>query len=289
MRYRGYGLMVEFNKTSESLYQSKTTHTVHPEAKHEPVDQRDVKVFSLDTKPTAKQERSVNRSERRDAHPASEDKRCESSHETKEEDQDLQQDNNKPFVAENAAAGIALMEMAAMSASTSSIAEAAPLAVTTADLQWIADTIFSTVESMMVADINGNQLVEIVLEQNGEVPAVFAGANLTLVQTGTDLSVKFSNFVNSDQVAGALELVSTNPSQLAGLVEALKGKQLNLTEFVVGANIVQLPTVEEVQSPLHMIAATIRHHDQEKDQEKKDQQQQSDQEQNAFHVEEARL
>lgn len=285
MRDEGIDLMVEFNKTTDALYQSKT-HMVRPESKHEPVDQRDVKVFSLDTKQTSRSERSTNKQERRDSHLVSEDKRCDSNQEVKEEEQELQQE--KAFVAD-VATGMAFMEMAAQTASMSSVVEAAPVAVASADLQWIADTIFSTVESMMIASVDGNQLVEIVLDQNESVPAAFAGANLTLVQTGSDLSVKFSNFMNAEQSIKAFDLVSANPAQLAGLVEALKGKQLHLTEFVVGSTLVQLPTIEEVQSPLHMIAATIRNHDQEKDQEQKDQQQQSDQEKNAFYVEEARL
>ncbi|EPP39108.1 putative outer protein E, partial [Chlamydia psittaci 84-8471/1] len=108
------------------------------------------------------------------------------------------------------------------------------------------DVIASTVESMIVADVNGQQLVELVLDAEGNVPEVFAGANLTLVQSGTDLSVKFSNFMDDVQLTEAVNLISNNPSQLAGLVESLKNLRLNLTELTVGTSIVQLPTIEEV-------------------------------------------
>lgn len=167
--------------------------------------------------------------------------------------------------------------------------ESTTVAVASADLQWVQDVIASTVESMIVADVNGQQLVELVLDAEGNVPEVFAGANLTLVQSGTDLSVKFSNFMDDVQLTEAVNLISNNPSQLAGLVESLKNLRLNLTELTVGTSIVQLPTIEEVQTPLHMIAATIHQRDEEKDQEGKDQQQQQDQEQNQYKVEEARL
>lgn len=279
---------MEFNKTSEALYSCNTPRQSHPEASPAPVDNRDVKVFSLETKQvkdtqrSSSKDRNVNHQDRKETH-SSDDKRCESTGETREEEKD----EDKVFVANSMAAELLFADKA--SVASAQTLEAAPITVASADLQWVSETILSTVESMMISGIDNQQLVEIVLEQNGEVPAAFAGANLTLVQTGSDLSVKFSNFVDPMQAANALELVVANPAQLSNLVEALKGRQLNLTEFAVGSSIVQLPTVEETQTPLHMIAAAIRHHDQEKDQDQQDRQQPEQQEENVLQVEEARL
>lgn len=278
---------MELNKTTESLFSCKTTRASQPELSPDPVDNRDVKVFSLETKQVKDSHRSSQskdrgiHQDRKETHP--DDKRCESSCEIKEEEKE----EERLYVSNPMAADLLFAERA--TATTVQGVEAAPVTIASVDLQWVAETILSTVESMMVSSIDNQQLVEIVLEQNGEVPAAFAGANLTLVQTGSDLSVKFSNFLDPMQAANALELVAANPSQLAGLVEALKGRQLNLTEFLIGSSIVQLPTREETQTPLHMIAAAMRHHDQEKDQEQQERQQHSDQEENILRTEEARL
>ncbi|AFS27576.1 DUF5421 family protein [Chlamydia psittaci] len=282
---------MELNKTSESLYNCKTDHhSIQQEVGPEPKDNRDVKVFSLEGRQQSKhnrQDKTTSKSSRQEARGA-DDKHVEektSGVSSKEEEKEEGQN----FMAyDNPTAGMAFVDIAP-SVSSEVVVESATVAVASADLQWVQDVIASTVESMIVADVNGQQLVELVLDAEGNVPEVFAGANLTLVQSGTDLSVKFSNFMDDVQLTEAVNLISNNPSQLAGLVESLKNLRLNLTELTVGTSIVQLPTIEEVQTPLHMIAATIHQRDEEKDQEGKDQQQQQDQEQNQYKVEEARL
>lgn len=282
---------MELNKTSESLYNCKTDrHSVQQEVGPEPKDNRDVKVFSLEGRQQSKQDRQdkVSSKDSRQESRGADDKHVEektSAVSSKEEDKE----ESDGFMAyDNPTAGMAFVDVAA-SVSSEAVVESTTVAIGSADLQWVQDVIASTVESMMVADVNGQQLIELVLDAEGNVPDIFAGANLTLVQTGTDLSVKFSNFVDNAQMAEAMNLIVNNPSQLAGLVEALKNRHLNLTELAVGSSIVQLPTIEEVQTPLHMIAATIHQRDEERDQEGQDQQQQQDQEQNQYKVEEARL
>ncbi|WP_139414037.1 DUF5421 family protein [Chlamydia abortus] len=281
---------MELNKTSESLYNCKTDHhSIQQEVGPEPKDNRDVKVFSLEGRQQSKhdrQDKAVNKGSRQEARGA-DDKHVEEKTFTVSSKEEEKEEGQSFMAYDNPTAGMAFVDIAP-SVSSEVVVESSTVAVASADLQWVQDVIASTVESMIVADVNGQQLVELVLDAEGNVPEVFAGANLTLVQSGTDLSVKFSNFIDEVQLTEAVNLIANNPSQLAGLVEALKNLRLNLTEFTVGTSIVQLPTIEEVQTPLHMIAATIHRRDEERDQQGKDQQQQ-DQEQNQYKVEEARL
>ncbi|WP_375793736.1 DUF5421 family protein [Chlamydia sp. 12-01] len=282
---------MELNKTSESLYNCKTDHhSVQQDVGLEPQDNRDVKVFSLEGRQQSKQDRQdkvSNKGSRQESRGA-DDKHVEEKTSAVSSKEEEKEDGDGFMAYDNPTAGMAFVDVAAP-VSSEVVVESATVAVASADLQWVQEVIANTVESMMVADVNGQQLIELVLDTEGNVPEIFAGANLTLVQSGTDLSVKFSNFVDNAQMAEAMNLIVNNPSQLAGLVGALKNRHLNLTELTVGSSIVQLPTVEEVQTPLHMIAATIHQRDEEKDQEGKDQQQQQDQEQNQYKVEEARL
>lgn len=275
------------------MYNCKTeSHVSQQELGPEPQDNRDVKVFSLEGRQQSRQDRQDNisskgRSSRQESRGA-EDKHVDdkTSSVCSKEEESEEKEGFMHF--ENPTAGMALVDAAA-SMSSDIVVETSTVAVASADLGWVQDIIANTVESMFIADMNGEQLVELVLDSEGNVPEVFSGANLTLVQSGADISVKITNFVDNAQMAEAMNLITSNPEQLASLVGALKGRQLNLTEFAVGSSVVQLPTIEEMQTPLHMIAATIHQRDEEKDQEGKDQQQQQDQEQNQYKIEEARL
>ncbi|BAE81740.1 hypothetical protein CF0968 [Chlamydia felis Fe/C-56] len=282
---------MEFNKTSESLYNCKIDHhAVQPEVGPEPKDNRDVRVFSLEGRQQSKQDRQdkiSNKGSRQETRGA-DDKHAEEKTSAVSSKEEEQEDGDGFMAFDNPAAGMAFVDVAAP-VSSEAVVESATVAIASADLQWVQEIIASTVESMIIADIDGQQLIELVLDSEGNVPEVFAGANLTLVQSGVDLSVKFSNFVDNTQMAEAMNLIVNNPEQLTGLVEALKNRHLNLTELTIGSSIVQLPTIEDVQTPLHMIAATIHQRDEEKDQEGKDQQQQQEQDQNQYKVEEARL
>ncbi|WP_100934439.1 DUF5421 family protein [Candidatus Chlamydia corallus] len=282
---------MELNKTTESLYTSKAdTHTVNQNSAPEPRDNRDVKVFSLEGKQTRQEKvtssKGNSRTESRKL--ADEEKRVNDEIAevgSKEEDQESQEFCS----AENAFAGISLVDIAA-AGSSEAVVEVAPVAVAGIDMQWIENVILSTVESMVISEINGEQLVELVLDTNTNVPEAFAGVNLTLVQSGQELSVQFSSFVDAVQMAEAADLITSNPSQLTSLVSALKNHQLTLKEFAVGNLLVQLPKLEEIQTPLHMIASTIRHREEDKDQRDQNQkQQQDDKEQNPYKIEEARL
>ncbi|SPN73823.1 hypothetical protein C10C_0675 [Chlamydia serpentis] len=287
---------MELNKTTESLYSSKTdTRNVHHDSQAipEPKDNRDVQVFSLEGKQQTRQEKaSSNKSHSRTESRklSDDDKRVNDEiAEAGGKEEELKEESQELCFAENAFAGMSLIDIAGVG-STETIVEVAPVAVAGIDTQWIQDLILSTVESMVISEMNGDQLVELVLDANANVPEVFAGANLTLVQSGKELSVKFSSFVDAAQMTEAANLVVNNPSQLTSLVNALKNYQLTLKEFTVGNLLVQLPKLEEMQTPLHMIASTIRHRDEERDQrDQNSKQQQDDKEQNSYTIEEARL
>lgn len=280
---------MELKKTAESLYSAKTdNHTVHQNSP-EPRDSRDVKVFSLEGKQTRQEKTTSSKGNTRTESRkfADEEKRVDDEIAevgSKEEEQESQEF----CLAENAFAGMSLIDIAA-AGSAEAVVEVAPIAVSSIDTQWIENIILSTVESMVISEINGEQLVELVLDASSSVPEAFVGANLTLVQSGQDLSVKFSSFVDATQMAEAADLVTNNPSQLSSLVSALKGHQLTLKEFSVGNLLVQLPKIEEVQTPLHMIASTIRHREEKDQRDQNQKQKQDDKEQDSYKIEEARL
>ena len=283
---------MEVNKTTESLFSAKVEHNHAQAESHEPRDQRDVKVFSLGGKSSSKQEKldhgsgrtsSRHETSRSSKEGSIEDKSAEVSSREEEEE------NRDGFLSGgNLTAGVAFTDTP-MAVASEVMIETNAVTMSQIDLQWVEQLVLSTVESLLVADVDGKQLVEIVLDNNSTVPEAFCGANLTLVQTGEDVAVTFSNFVDQDQVAGAMQLVQQNPEQLTSLVESLKSRQLNLTELVVGNVAVSLPVLEKVETPLHMIAATIRHHDQEGDQEGEGRQEQHQGRQQEKKLEEAQI
>lgn len=283
---------MELNKTSESLFSAKIDHN-HPRTEaHEPRDQREVRVFSLEG-------RSSTRQEKADRMPGRTSSRQESSkgseegavHESTAGVSSKEEEESKGdgfFTGGNPTSGMALVETP-MAVVSEAMMETSTMTVSQVDLQWVEQLVTSTVESLLVADIDGKQLAEIVLDNSNTVPAAFCGANLTLVQTGEEISVSFSNFVDQAQLTEATQLVQQNPKQLVSLVESLKARQLNLTELVVGNVAVSLPTIEKIETPLHMIAATIRHHDQEGDQEGEGRQDQHQGQHQEKKVEEAHI
>ncbi|ANH78511.1 DUF5421 family protein [Candidatus Chlamydia sanziniae] len=263
---------MELNKTSESLYSScKTDNSVQNNATARPEDHRDVKVFSLEGKQQSRQERTSNKTSGRTETRGHEDKGIEDTS-TASKEENLEEQSEKFFTCENPTAGMAFVDMATPLVVENSM-EIAPIAVSSIDFQWVENLILTTVESMIISEVNGEQLVELVLDNNVFVPEVFAGTNLTLVQSGSELSIKFSNFMDATQMKDAAELVMNNPTQLSTLMSTLKQRQLTLSEFSVGSQVVQLPKLEEIQTPLHMIAATMRHQDEEKDQQDQREQQ----------------
>ncbi|EPP34626.1 putative outer protein E [Chlamydia ibidis] len=283
---------MELNKTSESLYNCKAGTHSQQSIGPDPVDNRDVKVFSLEGKQQSRAERNdklAAKGNRQDARSSSDDKRLEegpASVVAKEEEE--QEQENGFMICENAAAGMSLVDIAT-SMATEVALETAQVAVASVDLSWVADIVASTVDAMMVTDIGGQQLVEIVLDSEAAVPEAFAGANLTLVQSGDQLTVKFSNFTDNVQMSEAMQLVASNPVQLTNLVQSLKDRMLTLTELTIGTNAVQLPKLEEIRSPMHVLAASIRQQDQEKDQDGRQQHSDQEQDQKQFKVEEASL
>ncbi|EPP36262.1 DUF5421 family protein [Chlamydia avium] len=276
---------MELNKT-ESLYSCKTESHLPQHDGPAPQDNREVKVFSLEGRQQSRHGRQENSNKgkvaSRQETRGTEDKSIEDTVCTKEDSEK----EEKFFAWDNPTAGMALVDIAAPLAGEM-VVENTAVTMASADLTWIQEVIANTVESMVVAELNGEQLVELVLDSQGNVPEVFSGANLTLVQSGADLSIKLSNFMDNAQVEEAVSVINGNPEQLVNLVTSLKGHQLNLKEFMVGSNVVQLPTIEEVQTPLHMIAASIHRKD-EQHHDRQDQQQKQEQEQNQY-IEEAQL
>lgn len=281
---------MELNKTSESLYNCKTeSHLPQSDMEPAPQDNREVKVFSLEGRQSSRQGRQESSSSKGKVASRQESRGADDKH--IEDSVCLKEDNDKEekfFSWDNPTPGMALVDIAAPLGGEV-VTESTAVAVASPDVVWIQEVIAKTVESMVVAELNGEQLVELVLDSQGNVPEVFSGANLTLVQSGTDLSIKISNFMDNAQVAEAIHVINSNPQQLAGLVTSLKGHQINLKEFIVGSNIVQLPTIEEVQTPLHMIAASIHRKGEQHHEGEDQQQQQQEQEHNQYRVEEAQL
>ncbi|AQT77671.1 DUF5421 family protein [Chlamydia gallinacea] len=280
---------MELNKTSESLYNCKTeNHLPQHDMEAAPRDNREVKVFSLEGRQQSRQGRQESTSSKGKVTSRQEARGVDEKHIDDavcvQEDKDH---DEKFFAWDNPTAGMALVDVAAPLASEV-VAESAAVTVSSPDVQWIQEVIARTVESMVVAELNGEQLVELVLDSQGSVPEVFSGANLTLVQSGADLSIKLSNFMDNAQIAEAVNVINSNPEQLVNLISSLKGHQLNLKEFMVGSSVVQLPTIEEAQTPLHMIAASI-HRKEDQQREGRDQQQEQEQEHNQYHIEEAQL
>ncbi|WP_080141990.1 DUF5421 family protein [Chlamydia suis] len=283
---------MELNKTTESLFNAKVEHNHIQAEAHEPRDQREVRVFSLEGRSSAKQakdDRALGRtSSRQETARSSEDGSVEEKATGVSSREEEETKDGTFFSGGNPTAGMALVDTP-MAVASEVMMETSVLTTSSVNLEWVEQLVLSTVESLLVADVDGKQLVEIVLDNANTVPEAFCGANLTLVQTGEDVAVSFSNFVNQAQVAEAMQLVQQNPEQLVTLVGSLKARQLNLTEFVIGNVAVSLPSLEKVETPLHMIAATIRHHDQEGDQENKGHQDQHSDHQQEKKVEEAQI
>lgn len=270
---------MELNKTS-SLYNCKHENHVSKHEGPEPLDSRDVKAFSLDTHAQPRQEAQTRRTSGRQEEQQSNDKNVEgaSSEVSAKEDTEKEGEGEGGMVLENPMAYVAHHVEAASVAFSPEIVGGASVAVSNLDLEWVQEVIASTVETMLITDIGGEQRVELVLDNQGNVPEVFAGANLTLVQSGSDLSISLSNFSNEQQAIDAVNIVNNYPEQLATLVTSLKGHRLNITEFSVGTSVVQLPRVEEIQTPLTMIAATIHAREDEERQDQDEQQHHQDQE-----------
>lgn len=167
--------------------------------------------------------------------------------------------------------------------------EAASVVVSAPSLDWVESCIVKAVDSMFIGDIQGGQLVEVILSESQEVPEAFVGANLTMTKEGEGISVAFSNFTDQAQAAKAMELVLGNPENLQVLVQNLGNRQLVLREMVVAGQVVQLPTREEIQSPLHMIAASIQHRDSEKDREGQNDKNRRDQQKEEQVIQEVQL
>lgn len=252
---------MELNKASESLYSAKTeNHSIEREVGPEPINQQGVvKEFRL--------ERSASRRNHESSDKFSDGP---ASLQVKEKDEERKESGEHDCGSSMTAAShidIPVQVLDAQSVGSSNVA------VSSVSLQWVEELVISTVESMMISGSGDQQLVEVVLDSTGTVPEAFYGANLTLVQTGTDVSVSFSNFAGDSQLVEAMQLILGNPEQLTVLVNSLQRHQLNLAELVVGNNAVPLPKIEEVQSPLHMIASTIRQEEREQDQGRGDQRQ----------------
>ena len=283
---------MELNKTSESLFSAKVEHNQPRADAHEPRDQREVKVFSLEGKSSAKQEKldrmAGRTTSRQESAKNSEENVVEDNSKNVSSREEEEKKEDGFFAGSNPTSGMALVDTP-MAVASEVMMETSSITVSQIDLQWVEHLVLSTVESLLVADVDGKQLVEIVLDNSNTVPEAFCGANLTLVQTGENVAVSFSSFVDQTQVAEAIQLVQQNPEQLASLVGSLKARQLNLTEFVVGNVAMNLHTIEKMETPLHMIAASIRHHDQEGEQKDKGQQEHHQEHHQEKKVEEAQI
>ncbi|WP_201456529.1 DUF5421 family protein [Chlamydia sp. 17-3921] len=283
---------MELNKTSESLYSCKTESRVSQDnVVPGPQDNREVKVFSLEGKQQSQEKTTTKTQSRSESRGTEDSRRLEekTSSVASKEEETTDQEESQLLMGENAAAGLALVDLISASTVQEVQATSSTVSVASVDLEWVENIIMSTVESMMISEVDGQQFIELVLDSTNSVPEAFCGVNLTLMQSGDELSVKFSNFVDNAQASNAVELVSNNSVQLTSLVGALQARNLKLSQFVVGSQVVQLPKLEEIQTPLHMIAATIRQNEEkEQEREGKDQKQQ-DQEQHPYKVEEARL
>lgn len=288
---------MELNRTSE--YSCKTENHL-PQRREDalgPQDSREVKVFSLEgNQQSSRQEKSASSSssssKTQSREGRSEDgKRIEeksSAVASKEEDSAAEEEEAKFFVNEQVAAGIALFDLPSVAVQEVQ-SMSSTVAVASVDLGWVGEVILSTVSSMTISELEGQQMVELVLEATHQIPEVFVGANLTLMQSGEELSVNISNFQDPSQAVQAAQLVSNNAEQLSSLVSALYARNLRLAEFVVGSQVVQLPRQEEIQTPLHMIASAIRYNE-DKEQEREGQnQQQQEQQESPYKIEEARL
>ncbi|AEB41343.1 DUF5421 family protein [Chlamydia pecorum] len=288
---------MELNRTSE--YSCKTENHL-PQRREDalgPQDSREVKVFSLEgSQQSSRQEKSASSSSSSKTQARegrSEDgKRIEeksSAVASKEEDSAAEEEEGaKFFVNEQVAAGIALFDLPSVAVQEVQ-SMSSTVAVASVDLSWVGEVILSTVSSMTISELEGQQMVELVLEATHQIPEVFVGANLTLMQSGEELSVNISNFQDPSQAVQAAQLVSNNAEQLSSLVSALYARNLRLAEFVVGSQVVQLPRQEEIQTPLHMIASAIRYNE-DKEQEREGQnQQQQEQQESPYKIEEARL
>lgn len=287
---------MELNRTSE--YSCKTENHL-PQRREDalgPQDSREVKVFSLEgNQQSSRQEKSASSSSSSKTQARegrSEDgKRIEeksSAVASKEEDSAAEEEEAKFFVNEQVAAGIALFDLPSVAVQEVQ-SMSSTVAVASVDLSWVGEVILSTVSSMTISELEGQQMVELVLEATPQIPEVFVGANLTLMQSGEELSVNISNFQDPSQAVQAAQLVSNNAEQLSSLVSALYARNLRLAEFVVGSQVVQLPRQEEIQTPLHMIASAIRYNE-DKEQEREGQnQQQQEQQESPYKIEEARL
>ncbi|WP_213358165.1 DUF5421 family protein [Chlamydiifrater phoenicopteri] len=278
---------MELNKTSgdTSLYSCNKDSRITKNNKPEPVDNREVKTFSLnqESRSNSRQQGKVARGDRRNQ----DEKKLEegpASIAAKEE----KKEGKEGLLYEGGGAGITMMDIIAPQSVEASL-ETSSVVVSASSLDWVETCIVKAVDSMFIGDIQGGQLVEVVLSENSEVPEAFMGANLTMTKDGEGISVAFSNFADQTQATKAMELVLGNPENLQSLVQNLGQRQLVLREMVVAGQVVQLPTREEVQSPLHMIAASIQHRDSEKDQDGQNDRNRRDQQKDEQIIQEVQL
>lgn len=281
---------MELNKmTADTAYNcNKENHVSQKDALPEPKDNREVKVFSLNrnsdktnsklsSKETKSRSDSLNKSE------------AKKNDDTLASLKDEQEDSDNNLFSCDVIANLNMSGLKPASLEDG-IQATSSVAVSSIDLAWVEDIIASVVESMLIGEIDGQKMVEITLSDKADVPFIFSKSNLSIVQDGNEISISFSNFMDEVQAMDANQLVTSNPMQLQGLITSLKDKNLTLTSMKIGAQVVQLPTLEESQTPLHMIAAAIRHQDEEQDQEQGDQRHSRDQQDREnLKVEEANL
>lgn len=268
---------MELNKTGlGSLQHSSRDPSVETEGG--PRDSRDVKPFSLDEGQGSNNQCS----EETELH---DDILWEQNKESLSTELfSFQEEKRDQHVVHHAAGSMMTPQNNIQQVLPTQVSETATISQTSsADLRWMSDLILSTVETLLVGELQGEQFVEMGLSAHHDVPSAFIGANVSLVQSGQELTVSFSNFQDITQQQEAQHLVLSQQEQLQSLISALQARNLQLKSMSVGQHVVQLPQVEEVRSPLHMIAATMRNQHEEQGQQQDQQRRDQQQDQNQDH------
>lgn len=134
------------------------------------------------------------------------------------------------------------------------------------NLHSINELILNTVSSLTVLGNDaGYQLIECELLSQNNIPEAFFGVNMRLEQENGELRISFNNFGSPGQVNDAYDLVKANSAQLSSLINSLNKKSFLLKEFKIGHQAVQLPRIEEFDSPFNMIAANFKYYDDRND------------------------
>jgi len=119
----------------------------------------------------------------------------------------------------------------------------------------IAKLIQQTVETMHIGQVGESHFASLNLKTTAEIPAAFAGSNLTISYQENGIVIHFDNFMTPQQQNNAITLVEQHKEQLQEMIQALSSKNIQVAEMSIGAYTVALPRVQPLPPPFQPTAA----------------------------------